>query len=728
MSHFGIMPNIHAARRLWNHLTPLLLYGGLTVVYTWPAAAQLDTHLTGAGEDARHMLWRLWQTWQALQGQQPLFDAPLIYYPQGQSLLVNALGPTAGVFALPFWTFGPVAAYNLALLLMFALTGYSLYLLARELNFSRGSALFAGLILLTAEMHVAGPQGHVEKTFLGFTPIALLGLHRLFDLNRRQAWAWALLTAIVLLATLLFNAWHFILAMLAAACLGLAWWLAAPRPDRPTLLKRAALLAIATLLLCGPVVAAMSIESSRLPTGIDRNIESLRLQPDLAEFFLPSRTSRLFGQPTADFMLAHGINWTIESTVSLVYVGLLLCGLALFRQRAARPWLILLAICLVFALGPSLQVLGQRQFTEYDLPVMLPYAALTALPGTDFMRASGRFMMVGYVGFGLAAGYGLSWLAQRAGRFAPLVVGLACAGILIETWPAPVPTQVLPPVPDFYRQVANEPASYGILDLPIRTAPDHDWAVDSVNAQIDQLTHRKGIMAGYVSFAPRPHPIVPCLYSDEPQPIDVSLNGRPVDCFDTVLYSLAYNNYRYLVVHAAPPDSWAANSAATLVQRILGDQVPLLRDNLITVYALPRSVPPADNVWLGRNWLDRETEWRWATSPATLEVIATHAQTATLQLAFANVYDPVVQTGRSTQSPHGTLTVQTADAAPLALSVTADTTVTVPVQLIAGRQAITLTWQAGSFRPSDFGAADHRYLSFAVRSIDLRLDQEHPTP
>ena len=44
-------------------------------------------------------------------------------------------------------------------------------------------------------------------------------------------------------------------------------------------------------------------------------------------------------------------------------------------------------------------VMGKIHFTEYELPIILPYAFLTALPGFDFLRTPGRFMLVGFVGF-----------------------------------------------------------------------------------------------------------------------------------------------------------------------------------------------------------------------------------------------------------------------------------------------------------------------------------------
>ena len=49
------------------------------------------------------------------------------------------------------------------------------------------------------------------------------------------------------------------------------------------------------------------------------------------------------------------------------------------------------------------------------LPIAMPYDALQHVPGLDVMRTPGRFMMLGSVGFSIAAGFGLSALSA-AGR------------------------------------------------------------------------------------------------------------------------------------------------------------------------------------------------------------------------------------------------------------------------------------------------------------------------
>ena len=116
-------------------------------------------------------------------------------------MVTNALGPFSALFALPFWGLGPAAAYNATIVLGFALTGFCMYLLAREIGCSRPAAWVAGLLYMVAPLHLLAVYGHVNKVFLGFIPLALLvtirgvGSQRTLSLHggRRpsgRCWCW----------------------------------------------------------------------------------------------------------------------------------------------------------------------------------------------------------------------------------------------------------------------------------------------------------------------------------------------------------------------------------------------------------------------------------------------------------------------------------------------------------------------------------------------------------
>jgi hypothetical protein len=711
------------ARAAWlNHGLPLLVYGVLAIGLTWPTLLHFTSSLTSDGGDARSYLWQLWFVRRAIFTGASLFDAPLLYYPHGTTLLLHGAGPLLGMLALPFWILGPEATYNGVVLLTTCLSGYGMYLLARELDFERLLALFAGLVVVAAPFRLAGTAGHLDRLFVALLPLALLCCRRTLDPDRGRWWVAA--TAAVLLLTLLHNAYQFVFAALG---IGYFWgvaWLDARSAQRWPLVRRGLLTAGSALLLTGPLLLAIvrEVYGSTLLARI--NEQSFLYQPDLLQLFVPSTDSVLFGLVGTRFR-SDDVYWGIETSVYLTWTVIALCVLAGWRGgRVARQWLVFALIGVVLALGPSLKVYGETRFTDYHLPVLLPYALVTSLPGLDVMRTPGRFMLIAMVGLGIAATFGLGVLTQRLPRLRSAIVGLAALLILVEVWPRPWPEERLRPVPDFYRQIGQDREVYGVFDLPINSYEYTTYLHESAYAQIDQMTHLKAIASGYISRPYAVHPVLPCLISLTGHFGDVTVDGRP--CSAEAQTILARNGYRYVVFHKPQPEyphyspgSWPEAASRAFLRSAFGDQAPIQSDDQVEVYAVDQSRATLDapvTLSLEAGWRDAEAEWRWATSPATLLVDSRNAWMATLEITPALMFDPTSPNGLGER---GILSVEVNDTT-VVVPLVRDQTATVQIPLRPGVQRITLTLRAGNFRPIDFGGTDQAMLSFAVRTINLR--------
>jgi hypothetical protein len=724
---------------LWSeHGLPILLYLALTILFTWPMVPRFTTHIIGSNYDAYNGLWVMWHTKEALLGHQPLFDLPILYYPEGATLLTHVPGPVTGLFALPFWPWGAEAAHNGAVLISFVLTGYFTYLLGRKMGLERPVSFFAGLLLLAAPMHLNGLLGHTTKVFLGGPPLVIFCLYHVLDQKHRErpAVLWAVATGFAFLFTLLHDSFQFITAGMAVLLVALFFTVTGAAEERIRLLRRLLWVILASLIIAGPLLVMTALAAYDPAITFDHNLTSFKFQPDTLEFILPTPPSRLFGPPAEQLLLKYQIEPTIETTVSISWAALALMLIAAIRGNIqGRFWVVFGLFWVILSLGPALRLFNQTTFTEYGLPVILPYAFLTELPGLDFLRTPGRFMQIGFAVIGIAAAWGLAWLRQRWPRRATVITIAAVFLVLLESWPQSWPMLSLNPVPDFYRQLAGDEEMYGVLDLPI--TPDEEVPVIMYNAtyQIYQMIHSKGIPMGYISRTYDQHPIFPCLYNNPlPDPSDLMVDGQTSPCPFHPFFDLPDNNYRYVVWHKAQPEysdyrpgAPGELAAAEFLSQYFTGQTPLVDDDLAMVYALPQtadtSVLPTALAF-GSNWHAQEGEndftWRWAESPATLILSTPRYQEVILEILIFSVYVPPEQNTLG----QGRLQVELDGRFPVVVDIVAGQMTAVPLELQPGKHTLTLTLEAGSYQPGVFGTDDWRWLSFAVHSLNLRTRPE----
>jgi hypothetical protein len=708
--------SLRAAAR--EHGLPLLIYTVLSLGVLWPLLPDFTEALIGLGSDPRHNLWLLWHTQQALLGQQPLLGAPDLYYPYGASLLTHGLGPIMGFFALPFWAWGPEAAHNGAVLVALVLTGYCMYLLARGLGLARDIALFAGTTLLLSPMCLAGILGHMTKVFLGLLPLALLMLHHTLNEERSRWWAGAV--ALALLGTLLHSGYQFVFAALSVGVWLLLAWLTARGPRRRFVFWRGVLVGLGTLLLVVPMLVAIVLASRHPELPARSFLSSAIYQPDVLHFVLPMPVSWLWGARAQQIYAAYDVGFGIEHMVMLSWVGSLLAVVGMLKlPRQVRPWLLLALVCVLLGLGPSLHAFGHEAFTPYELPIILPYAFLSLLPGLDFMRVPGRFMMVGFVGFGIAASFGLAWLAQRWSRWRrPIVLG-AFGLLLLETWPQPWPQTPLPPVPQFYEQIANDAEQYGIFELPITSDPRQSMVSFSSYYQYYQTVHDKGIAGGYLSRTYVSHPLFPHLMSLTVSPMQQNfrINGQPINVYRHADALLANYDYRYLVWHKHLAQDM--QNTLNYVLALFPDQEPLIDNDLVRIYELhPLSRAEQHELMIEPllNWQDGNDHMWWARSPATLTIRSPIAQPAVLRMRIATAHEPEESDG---QSDRGTLIVRQEHGATHTIAFDTGQIIALPLELRPGSQTIALSLEAGNFRPSEYDLPDGRVVSFAPSMVEL---------
>jgi hypothetical protein len=124
------------------------------------------------------------------------------------------------LFGLPYWplvaSFGPVVAWNLFVLLSYAVAGGLACAWLRELGLGRGAALVGGLVFAIAPYRVGQSTGHLLGPVSALLPLALLAFERARQVVRpTRRLGWVGLAAAALAAIPLSGQLHFALGATA---------------------------------------------------------------------------------------------------------------------------------------------------------------------------------------------------------------------------------------------------------------------------------------------------------------------------------------------------------------------------------------------------------------------------------------------------------------------------------------------------------------------------------
>jgi asparagine N-glycosylation enzyme membrane subunit Stt3 len=174
---FAVSRQIAHLRRFF---VPLVLYFALAILMTWPLALYVTRAVPGNAFDSWQNLWNLWWLRRALMHGDNPYVTPMLYYPQGASLLLHTLNPINFLITLPvILTLNLTAAYNAAILASLTLCGLCTYLLALDVTGSRPAALVGGVVFACSGYllsQVAG--GHTHMVAAWPLPLAMLALRR----------------------------------------------------------------------------------------------------------------------------------------------------------------------------------------------------------------------------------------------------------------------------------------------------------------------------------------------------------------------------------------------------------------------------------------------------------------------------------------------------------------------------------------------------------------------
>jgi len=491
--------------RSW--LAATLVFAAATVVMAWPLVRHPGT-LAPPHQDVYFNMWRLrWIAHALATAPAHLFDGN-IFYPEKDTLAYSDAMLVEGVLAAPLSALSPVLVHTVMLLAPIALSGVTMFALARDLTGSRGGGLIAGTAFAFAPYRFDHLM-HMELQWTVWMPLAFLALHRMLDTGRARhgvaAGAWV---ALQMLSCIYYGI--FLSGLLAAAgvLLLIAHRGPAARRALPPLAAGAAIAVAVSLLYAGPYRRVHAIVGDR-PI---EEVHAFSAQP--ANYLVTPEGNWLYGNPgrpgRGERRLFPGAVVTL-----LALAGLLL------RQPSSTQVVYLLLLVAAFDLS-----LG---FSGVVYPVL--YTALPVLRGLRALGRAGIFVVM-FLAVLAAHGYAA---AMHASRFAVRAsVCAALVGAMLIEYATALPLVPYPgAAPPIYAALAKMPRGV-VAELPVGTDTGRD-----LEGRYEYLStfHWFPIVNGYSGNLP---------------PSYVGRAGR-LQTFpsERALQQLRADGVRYLIVHEA---------------------------------------------------------------------------------------------------------------------------------------------------------------------------------
>ena len=204
-----IIEDLLGKHKIINDIVAFIGYVVITVIVAYPLILNIRTS-TYLGQDV--FMWISYFSW----FEEAIFDlnvSPLynsqIFYPTGEFILGSA------VFELLLFTpitklFGPIVAYNTALLSSFIFSGFGTYLLVKYLLKNNTSAFIAGIIFAFSPVHIYHAMGHLHIMSVQWIPFFVLYL---FKMMKEKTYSATILCALFYTFSAL-SSWYFAVFLL----------------------------------------------------------------------------------------------------------------------------------------------------------------------------------------------------------------------------------------------------------------------------------------------------------------------------------------------------------------------------------------------------------------------------------------------------------------------------------------------------------------------------------
>jgi hypothetical protein len=307
-----------------GHPAAFVLLLAAVAVYTWPLVTDL-AHLYPDNPDARVLTWAMVTAFRNLVSHPNALMQGNAFYPVGLSLTFSEplFAPALVAGPLHGLTGNPVLAYNVALLMFWALSGLAMYAVAIRLTRDRAAATIAAAVFTLCpyrtDMYI---EFNMEMTF--GIPVAIYALVRFLESQRARDLAlfcvvfWLQAISVLYYAVIVACA----LGLVVLQYVALRWsgW----RVRTPLM---AAVGGVALVVAVAPVMWPFMVTRKEL--GFERRLSEVHDRSAEVLSYLETRSNWLYR--------AHPGGYSYEATLFMGAVALGLAAIGLLWLRRKRP-------------------------------------------------------------------------------------------------------------------------------------------------------------------------------------------------------------------------------------------------------------------------------------------------------------------------------------------------------------------------------------------------------
>jgi hypothetical protein len=411
----------------------------------------------------------------------------------------------------------------------------------------------------------------------------------------------------------------------------------------------ALVIAVVSLIVVAPMLAILADDFAREGGNYIRVFPlrySAERSYDLLAFFVPNAYSTLYANAplkiagiNAPMRPNDGSPFSPDRQVFVGYVVLALAGYAAWRAwHRARVWFFIAILFVLFALGPSLRVLG------HDITIPLPYLALHQIPIINHIRIPMRYGIVTMFALAILAGIALDDLYKRIVlRYTPnselriqssefgirgsvlpkIILALIPILILLEYAVLPYPIQRIE-IPRVYEQIARAPGDFTLLEIPT-----FNWR-HAAMTEMYQPIHRQRILRAYTNriapglaeyFGTRGIPIVVrslrALEGAQKEALTDEEIAEDKRARDAVVQ---FYDLRYAILHRDLLPVERARTLEAYLREALDARV-LADEGAVVAYEIPRATVPdrvhidlrelLGQMYVGRGWQFEYPQANW---------------------------------------------------------------------------------------------------------------------